>query len=158
MPEPTTIKLRQAVPADVTQVRELVRLAYAQWVPVIGREPLPMTADYEKAIRDHRIDLLHAEGRLVALIETIAHDDHLLVENVAVLPECQGKGFGHRLLAHAEELALAHGLPEMRLFTNGAFAANIALYQALGYRIDREEPFKGGTVVHMSKTIASRRA
>ncbi len=40
-------------------------------VPVIGREPVPMTADYAQAVRLHSFDLLEREGALVALVETI---------------------------------------------------------------------------------------
>jgi hypothetical protein len=56
-------------------------------------------------------------------------------------------------MAHAEDVAAALGLREMRLYTNKAFAQNVLLYQALGYRIDREEPFMGGITVYMSKAI-----
>ena len=44
------------------------------------------------------------------------------------------------------------GLARTRLYTNQRFAENIALYAALGYRIDHEEPLNGGVAVHMSKT------
>ena len=43
---------------DASAVRELTRTAYAKWVPVIGREPKPMGADYDRAVRDHIVDLL----------------------------------------------------------------------------------------------------
>ena len=42
-----------AFASDATSIRSLVRDAYAKWVPVIGREPRPMVADQEAAIRDH---------------------------------------------------------------------------------------------------------
>ena len=149
--------LRRAVVSDAPAIRALTRLAYAKWVPIAGREPLPMRADYEAAIRDHRIDLLYREGDLAALIETIAETDHLLIENVAVSPAFQGQGLGRTLLAHAELLAAASGYAEVRLYTNKLFAANITLYQRLGYRIDREESLNGGTAVHMSKRLAQSR-
>jgi len=41
----------------------------------------------------------------------------------------------------------------MRLYTNQAFAANVLLYQKLGYRIDREEAFLGGFTTYMSKRL-----
>lgn len=41
----SSIRLRPAEPADATAIRDIVRAAYAKWVPVIGREPLPMRAD-----------------------------------------------------------------------------------------------------------------
>ena len=129
------------------------RKAYAQWVPVIGREPMPMKADYNTALREHLVDLLYVEGRLAALIETIPQADHLLIENVAVLPALQGHGLGRRLMAHAETLAMSLGLSEMRLYTNKDFAANVQLYLRLGYRVDREEPFMGGTTIYMSKPL-----
>ena len=41
--------LRRATPSDAAAVRDLTWAAYAKWVVVLGREPLPMTADYEEA-------------------------------------------------------------------------------------------------------------
>ena len=148
---PESGEIRSATPGDTEMVRTLVRTAYAKWVPVIGREPLPMKADYARAIREHRIDLLSIYGRIVGLIEMIMHPDHLFIENLAVAPEHQGQGLGRRLLAHAEQTAAASGHTDIRLLTNAAFETNIALYKAVGYRIDREGPFLGGATVYMSK-------
>jgi GNAT superfamily N-acetyltransferase len=147
------MELRQAVAADAPAIRELTREAYAKWVPVIGREPKPMAADYAVAVRKHRFDLLYVEGRLAALIETIAQADHLLVENVAVSPSFQGRGLGRKLMAHAEQVARSSGFGEIRLYTNKLFAENVQLYGRLGYRVDREEEVKGGIAVHMSKSV-----
>lgn len=43
------LQLRRATAADAANVRALARAAYAKWVPLIGREPIPMTADYDRA-------------------------------------------------------------------------------------------------------------
>jgi ribosomal protein S18 acetylase RimI-like enzyme len=145
--------IRRAGPADAAAIRELTRSAYAKWVPLIRREPIPMTADYDRAVREHMIDLLFIDAELVALIETVTRADHLLIENVAVAPAFQGRGYGRLLLDHAERLAASHRLPELRLYTNKQFVTNIAIYRRLGYAIDREEPFRGGFIVHMSKTV-----
>ena len=156
MPGAGGVRLRRAVSADVAAIRELTRAAYAKWVPIIGREPRPMMADYDAAVRDHLIDLLFVDDCLVALIETIPAADHLLIENVAVLPEGQGGGHGRRLLAHAEGLAAFLGLSEARLYTNKAFVENVQLYLRLGYQVDREEAFMNGVAVHMSKLLRSQ--
>jgi GNAT superfamily N-acetyltransferase len=147
------VELRRAVVADAAAIRELTRTAYAKWVPLIGREPKPMTADYAAALAHHRVDLLHVDGSLAALIETIREADHLLVENVAVLPAFQGRGLGRRLMTHAEDLARTEGLGEIRLYTNQRFAENVALYRRLGYVVDREEDVGVGVAVHMSKRL-----
>jgi ribosomal protein S18 acetylase RimI-like enzyme len=147
-------ELRRAVASDAPAIRALTREAYAKWVPLIGREPKPMTADYVEAVRNHRIDLLYLEGKLAALIETIAEADHLLIENVAVSPAFQGRGLGRKLMAHAEQLAASSGYGEVRLYTNKLFAANVDLYRKLGYRIDREEDLEYGVAVHMSKPVS----
>ena len=113
-----------------------------------------MGADYEAAVRAHRFDLLYRDGRLAALIETIIHPDHLLIENLAVLPACQGLGLGRRLMAHAENLAATQGFSEIRLYTNKLFVENIAFYAGLGYRVFMEEEWPGrGIAVHMRKPI-----
>lgn len=150
---PETPLLRPAVPGDVAAIHALVNQAYARWVPLIGRKPRPMTADYAEAVRRHRFDLLMEAGALVALIETDLRSDHLWIENIAVHPDRQGQGIGRRLLAHAEALAHAAGMTELRLLTNGAFAANIALYQRIGFVITAREPFGDGETVYMARHL-----
>jgi len=147
------ITLRPAVAADASAIRDLTRAAYTKWIAVIGREPKPMMADYAAAVRNHRIDLLHVDGQPAALIEVIPEADHLLIENVAVAPRFQGRGLGRQLMAHAELVAGSLGYLEVRLYTNKLFAANLRLYATLGYRVDREDEFSGGIVVHMSKPV-----
>ncbi len=149
------VELRQAKATDAAAIRVLTRQAYAKWVPLIGREPKPMTADYDAAVARHRFDLLYIDGTLAALIETIREPDHLLVENVAVSPSFQGRGLGRRLMAHAETLARELRLGTIRLYTNQRFAENIALYHRLGYQVDREEVLAVGTVTHMSKQLTA---
>jgi GNAT superfamily N-acetyltransferase len=147
------LTMRHALPGDAGAIRALVRAAYAKWVPILGREPRPMTADYDAALRQHRFDLIEADGRLVALIQTEARTDHHWIENLAVLPSAQGHGLGKRLLAHAEDLARDAGLTELRLLTNGRMAANRALYRSLGYVETAEDPFMDSTVVYLSKRL-----
>jgi GNAT superfamily N-acetyltransferase len=146
---------RRAAPADAAAVRELTRAAYAKWVPVIGREPRPMTANYDAVVRDHLVDLLHdAGGELIGLIEMAPASDHLLIVNVAVTPARHGQGHGRALMARAEDVARSLGLAELRLYTNGRFAENVRLYGRLGYGVDREEMHpQFGATVYMSKRL-----
>jgi GNAT superfamily N-acetyltransferase len=145
-------QLRRATGADAANVRALTRSAYAKWVPLIGREPTPMTADYDRAVQDHIIDLWEEDGQLLALIELVPASGHLLIENVAVRPDRQGKGLGGKLLDHAEGLARSLGFAEVQLYTNAAFAANLSFYSRRGY-----EEYRRGTVVPGSVTVFMRK-
>ena len=147
-------RLRRAAPADAAAVRDLTRAAYAKWVPVLGREAKPMAADYDVAVRDHVVDMLHLDGDLAALIEMRPEADHLLIVNVAVSPTHQARGYGRALLAHAEEFARSLTLGEVRLYTNSRLAENLKLYGRVGYRVDRAETSPQlGVAVYMSKRL-----
>ena len=129
----TSLAFRSAAPGDAAAIRALVRAAYAKWVPVLGREPRPMQADYEAAVREHDFDIAERDGAMIALIETMLRDDHLWIENIAVAPVAQGQGLGTLLLERTEARARAAGRQELRLLTNGRMAANIALYRRVGF-------------------------
>ena len=147
--------LRRATAADAVAVRDLTRAAYAKWVPVLGREPKPMAADYDAAVRDHVVDILQLNGKVAALIEVHPDADHLLVVNVAVSPAHQDMGYGRAFLAHAEEFALSLGLSEIRLYTGIHLTENVRLYERAGYEVDREEEASPdlGVFAYMSKRI-----
>lgn len=148
-----TIMLRRAGELDAAVIRALTRAAYAKWIPVLGREPMPMQADYEIAVRDHMIDLLFCRDVLTGLIELKREVNHLLIVNVAVQPLFQKGGYGRLLLAHAEKVALALGITEVRLYTGKLMVENVQMYQRAGYSVYREEPFKDTVAVHMKKLI-----
>jgi ribosomal protein S18 acetylase RimI-like enzyme len=146
--------IRRGTVADVAAITALTRSAYAKWVPLTGREPLPMRADYAVAIKKHRFDLLFVDSNLAALIETVLRDGDLLIENVAVAPDFQKRGFGRTLIAHAEQMATQAGRAYVRLYTNSRFEENIRLYASLGYAVEREETLNGGIAIHMVKHVA----
>jgi GNAT superfamily N-acetyltransferase len=146
------LPLRRAVAADAAAVRALTRLAYAKWVPLIGREPTPMIANYERAVEEHIIDLWEEDQQLLALIEVIPSATHLLIENIAVRPDQQGKGTGGKLMLHAEGLARSLGCHAIELYTNAAFASNLAFYSRRGY-----QEYRRATVIPGSVTIFMRK-
>lgn len=148
------IQLRRATEKDAEAVRLLTRAAYAKWVPLIGREPLPMQADYDSAVTEHLVDLLEIDGRLAGLIEMIPEPEWLLIENLAVAPAFQRCGYSRVLIDRGQAMASALQLKGLRLFTNKLFGSNVDLYLRHGFAVDREEPFMGGVTVHMSKPLS----
>jgi ribosomal protein S18 acetylase RimI-like enzyme len=130
------ITVRPAAGADVPVLREIAIAAYERYVPLIGRAPAPMTADYAAAVQAGQAWVActaGADGAALGLIVLIPQPGYLLLENVAVLPAAQGRGIGARLLAFAEEQARALRLAEIRLYTNEAMTANLAYYPRHGY-------------------------
>ena len=148
---PQGLYIRRGAAGDVDLIRSFTRAAYAKWIPLIGREPLPMAADYETALRQHRFDLLYKDGVLAALIETITRDDHLHIQNLCVSPKFQRLGLGRQLLNYAQEMAKQKNLPALRLDTNKYFTGNVDLYLRHGFSIAWEKPVDGGVHVHMVK-------
>ena len=149
------LAFRRATARDAEAVRDFTRRAYARWVPTLGYEPGPMTADHAVALDRHRIDLFTVGGAWAGLVETAPGDGHLLVENVALDPAFQGQGLGRHLMAHAETLARDANLGILRLYTNALMAANVRLYASLGYGVDhREDKPDGRRIIHMSKSLA----
>lgn len=148
------LTLRVGDTKDVEQIRALTLRAYQKWVAITPRKPRPMTVDYSESIKTNRFDLLFDGDALVGLIETVRQDDELMIVNVAVEPDHQGRGFGVRLMKHAEMLARSASLRRTRLYTNKLMTTNISLYERLGYRFERETYHDLGAVaVHMVRPI-----
>lgn len=114
-----------------------------------------MTADYSVSVLTNQFDFLFEGERLVGLIETVQQDSELMIVNVAIEPDCQGKGYGTTLMRHAERLARELGLGGTRLYTNKLMTENIALYERLGYQFEKETHHDLGTVaVHMVRSAS----
>jgi ribosomal protein S18 acetylase RimI-like enzyme len=147
------IAIRRAAPSDAESIAALTDAAYARYVPRMGRKPQPMTVSYHDILAAHPVWLL-CVGQAHAGVLVLMHEpDAMLIYSVAVHPEYQHRGLGRRLLAWAEHAARQAGYARIRLYTNALMEENIALYQHLGYRETRREPFHGLFIVHLAKTL-----
>ena len=139
------------MPADADAVTALVNQAYGHYVDRIGREPKPMTVDYRSAIAEHQLWVLGQVDNLTAVLELIAQQDALLIENIAVSPSHQGRGLASSLMAFAEKQALEQGFREIELYTNEHFVENLVFYAKHGYVETHRTPFKGSDTVYLKK-------
>src|SRR4029079_14353843 len=98
--------IRRATTADLTEIRQLIADAYTKYIERIGRPPAPMTADYAAALRHSRVLVLASGKAIVGVSVTDDSGDHLLLETVAVAPDCQRMGYGKMLLDRAERDAV----------------------------------------------------
>jgi len=141
-----TIRLAQA--DEYEAVAAVVDAAYSKWIPVIGRKPAPMLADYQKLIADGVVYVIAPEQEIIAVLVIwpiqFEGEAAMLIENICVHPDQQRGGIGRALMGYAEQKAREAGLNTVRLYTNEKFEVNIAYYRKLGYVETRRETTAAG--------------
>jgi ribosomal protein S18 acetylase RimI-like enzyme len=146
--------IRPADAIDTDAVRALVRRAYAHYVIRLGREPGPMRDDYAQRIADGQVWVLEEAGELIGVVVLSERPESFLLQNVAVAPAGQGKGYGRRLITFAEQEAKRRGRDELQLYTHVLMVENIALYQHLGFREIGRIQEQGFDRVYMAKPVS----
>ena len=149
------VVIRKASPADAETIATLTEVAYARYIPRLGRKPEPMTADYHQMVAEHPVWLLCLGDQPAGLLVLKPEPEAMLIYSVAVSPEHQKQGLGRQLLAWAEQQARQAGYALIRLYTNERMEENIELYRRLGYEETGREPYLGSMLVHMAKPLAT---
>jgi ribosomal protein S18 acetylase RimI-like enzyme len=150
-----SVSIRLASADDAAVVADVVRRAYTPFLERTGIRPGPLDADYAPVVSAGRVRLaVVGPGEVAGLVVLEEHPDHLLIENVAVDPGWQGRGVGRFLMDHAEAVARAGGLRELRLYTHQLMTGNIAMYRHLGYEETGREVDEGFGRVFFAKRLA----
>lgn len=127
-------EIRLAIADDLPAVEQIVRDAYAKYIARIGKPPGPMRDDYARRIANREAWVLTEAGAITGVLVLVPEPDHLLLDNIAVAPDRQGRGYGRRLLAFADAEAARRGYSELRLYTNEKMHENLAIYRAHGWQ------------------------
>lgn len=148
---PGGFQVRPAQAGDADAVASCVRAAYGHYVERIGKPPGPLLDDYAKVIRERDVSVAHIDGGIVGVLVTAKTEQGFLLENIAVVPACQGQGIGRALLEMAERLAVHQGFGSIYLYTHEKMTENQDLYRRIGYEeYDRREE-QGLARVYMRK-------
>lgn len=145
--------IRPADAHDADTVQRVVVRAYQAYVARIGRSPQPMTMDYAALIQGGDVRVLTQDSAIVGVIVLSDRPDHLLIDNVAIDPIHQRKGYGKVLLAFAEQEARNRDHWQVRLYTNEAMTESLALYRSLGYRETHRATEDGYRRIYLSKAL-----
>jgi GNAT superfamily N-acetyltransferase len=145
--------LRRAQPEDVAAIRKVVNEAFEDYIPLIGRTPLPMLNDHADLIARHDVWVLEQDHNIVAVLEMIVRENDLYIDTVAVKKSHQSKGIGKKSLSFAETQAREHGLHAMTLMTNERYSALLDMYARRGYVETHRVPVQGTDAVHLRKNL-----
>ena len=146
--------LRRAGPGDLDAVVALQRAAYARNRALLGREPLPLLADYGQVFKSYEVWLAEAGGgSLAGALILEPREGDLLIWSIATDPGRQAKGLGKSMLAAAEMRARQLGLGVMRLYTGATLQHLIDWYGRRGYTVERIEQLSDRAIAHMMKRL-----
>ncbi|ADE38732.1 GNAT family N-acetyltransferase [Candidatus Puniceispirillum marinum] len=145
------MKIRKATMDDAETCAAIAVAAYRDYVPLMGRRPAPMLADYAAHIADDIVfvvedkvaDTKSDSGKrddfdIVGFAIIVKKGDDYWLENVAVTPMAAGKGLGKRMMDFIEDY-LRPLCDRYQLYTNVKMERNISWYHALGF----SETFRG---------------
>ncbi len=126
-PEP----VRPATPADLPAIKALITAAYTRYLTRMNKPPGPMLRDYGPSVEAGHTWVI---GRpVLGVLTLVPAPDHLLIENIALHPDAQGRGLGRGLMSFAEQEAARRGLTRLSLYTHEVMTENLAIYAHLGY-------------------------
>ena len=145
--------IRQARAGEADTVSAVVHAAYQHYIARIGKPPGPMLDDYAQRIADGQTWVLEDAERIAGMLVLEETPAGMLLDNIAVLPEYQGKGVGRALLEFAEAEARQRGFSAIHLYTHALMTENIALYSRIGYVETRRVTEKGYDRVYMTKRV-----
>jgi GNAT superfamily N-acetyltransferase len=145
--------IRKARAYEAGSVHEVVLAAYQRYVAVIGTAPGPMLDDYAARIAADQVWVLEDTGGIAGVLVLQDGPDCFLLDNIAVSPDRQGRGFGRLLLDFSEAEAARCGWDTITLYTNALMLENIAIYEARGYVERERRTEKGFDRVYMEKRL-----
>jgi len=140
--------------ADSAAIAACVRAAYATYLAHMDPEPAPLRAKYATLIAEGVVYTLVADGDIRGVLVMMPRADDLFVENVAVDPAFQGRGFGRQLMAFAERAARVARLGAIRLYTNEVMTENLKFYRRLGFVEEARRMEDGYSRVFLGRDLA----
>ncbi|WP_411565339.1 GNAT family N-acetyltransferase [Pseudomonas orientalis] len=146
--------IRLANANDEPGIRDCAEQAYARYVSMIGRKPAPMVSDFVAQIAAGMVYVAtDDQATFQGFIVFYAEDEHILLENVAVLPSAAGRGVGRALISFCEDAARQRGMNGIHLYTNEKMTDNLVIYGKLGYVKVAQRTEDGFKRVYFEKKI-----
>jgi GNAT superfamily N-acetyltransferase len=107
--------------------------AYLKYIERVGRQPGPMLDNYRDVIAAKEVHVAVHADTVVGVLVLSPVAGYFEIENVAVRPDCQGRGIGRLLLGYAERCATQGGHRLMHLYTHVSMTESRMLYARYGW-------------------------
>ncbi|MCL2580089.1 MAG: GNAT family N-acetyltransferase [Oscillospiraceae bacterium] len=147
-------QIRKASVEDAAAIGACMRDCFAGYIPLIQKEPQPMTLNYSDIIREQSVYVLEVGGEIAGAVTLEdGADGFVWLDVLGVFTKHQGKGYGKKLIAFAESIVRGRGASEIRLYTNIKFEATIELYKRLGYEVYDRRVEKGYDRLYFRKEL-----
>ena len=144
---------RLATESDLERIHDVITDAYEKYLTRMDRPPAPVLRDYKPHIENGFLWVIG--DPIIGLVSLSPEKDYLLLQNIAVHPSAQGKGYGRKLMEFAEFRAHELKLERIRLYTNEVMLENIGIYSHLGYVEVGRGLDEGYKRVFMEKTLSN---
>ncbi len=144
----TDLILRTAEPGDVNAIEICITSAYADAIRKFADIP-DVASGIEGDIANRNVLVAEEGGQLLGVIIYGLKAGVMMVFNLAVVPQAQGRGLARKLLAAAEADALTAGLSVLCLRTHRLMGETRAMYTHLGWH----EVEVTGNSVMMKKNV-----
>ena len=93
--------IRLAMTTDVPAIKLIARKSFERYVPLIGKPPAPMNANFSGHILKDTVFIAQSEkkqGSVLGYAIVLQRDGEWLLDNIAVSPEAQGRGVGSAIM------------------------------------------------------------
>lgn len=151
MRRPGGFQIRPAKSADAQGVAGCVKAAYGRYTERTGEQPVQVQRDYAQLIGDREVLVAHIESAIVGVLLLARTEKGFLLDEIAVVPACQGQGIGRALLEMAERAAVHQGFGSIYALVHPKMTESVALFTKIGYAEYENRSVDGDTRVYLRK-------
>lgn len=138
------VSVRRATREDAGDISRLLLEAFGaireRYTPEGFADVTPDESKVAGRLDEGALWVAETQDRIVGSVSLATEPEGLYVRSMAVLPEFQGRGIGHKLLDALHEYAAGTGVSRIFLYTLPFQLGARELYEKHGYRWVRDTP------------------
>lgn len=119
--------------SDAAACKAIANRAYEKYIALMNKKPAPMSADYEKHLRDDIVFVLEDPPEIIGFAVVTVEAGNYWLDNLAVDTGYQKQGYGKQLIDYVEDYLTQH-CDRYKLYTNVVMTKNIEWYVRLGFQ------------------------